>query len=116
MLILANGAVVPHVGTHPTVDHKSTHLFTRYVRRGVSLDVLLQDCWGRGLSAHDTVLIASVNGYSLCVAEPRRRVVWSNLDLGWTAHCSEFEDLTEEDKRDIEWFTADVLKESITHP
>lgn len=105
MLVLSSGAVVPHVNPGTLPNHETVHLFARYVRRGATLDALLQDCWGRGLSAYDTVLIASVNGFGLCVAEPRRRAVWGNLDIGWKAHCAEFADLTEEDKRGIEWPT-----------
>lgn len=103
MLMLQNGAVVPHVNPGTLPNHVSVHQFTGYVRRGATLDSLLKDCWGRGFSAYDSILVASVNGYGLCVAEPRRRVVWGNLDVGWKAHCDEYADLSDDDKRNIEW-------------
>lgn len=105
MLVLASGVVVPHVNPGTKSDHTITHFRARYVRRGATLDALLKDCWGRGLSAYEAVMIASVNGYGLCIAEPARKRVWANMDAGWAQHCAEFADITEEDKKAIEWPT-----------
>jgi len=105
MLFLSSGVVVPHVNPGTKPDHKITHLRASYVRRGATLDALLKECWSRGMSAYETVMIASVNGFGICITEPARKRVWANMDAGWKKHCAEFEDLTETDKKSIEWPT-----------
>lgn len=92
MLVLANGVVVPHVnpGSKSNVEQVVQRALYAFNRQWMKhkLDTILIDCWAKGHSAYDTINICSVNGYALCVAEPRRRVVWDIWDKDWAEYCT----------------------------
>lgn len=105
MLVLANGAVIPHTNPGVVADRQTVRDFSHYAFfHGVyNLDDIINWCWGAGLSAMECLMVASANGYAFCVVEPRRRVIWSSLEAGWDAHCIENADLSYADKKYIDF-------------
>lgn len=111
MLINQNGSVVPHVNPGAVADHKTVHTTALFAwncaDKGAihKLDTILEDCWSKGLSMYQTINICSVNGYALCIAEPRRKIIWDRWDTSWAAHCAENEDLDPyRDRPDLQQF------------
>lgn len=108
MHINQHGSVVPHVNPGAASQAHVVHSRASYAFNCTAagaihkLDTILVDCWAKGFSPYETINICSVNGYALCIAETARRRVWANWDARWTAHCKEFEDLSDSDKQTIQ--------------